>query len=61
MIALLAVLASMAGCASLAVPAAPVRAEPGLGRCDPSRLGWAEEGTLWWQVQTPLAASAVWR
>jgi hypothetical protein len=51
MIALLAVLASMHGCPSLAVPADPVPVVGTYTRCDPARLGWAAEGTLWWEVQ----------
>jgi hypothetical protein len=54
MIALLAVIASMHGCPSLAVPRDPVRPPMHASRCDPDRLGWAAEGTLWWQVQQGL-------
>jgi hypothetical protein len=55
MIALLAVLASMHGCWSLAVPVDPVPVVGTYTRCDPARLGWAAEGTLWWEVQQGLS------
>lgn len=51
MIALLAVIASMHGCASVAVPAAPVRPPARAARCDPDRLGWAADGSFFWEVQ----------
>jgi hypothetical protein len=54
MIALLAVIASMHGCASVAVPSYPVPVTPGLARCDPGRLGWAADGSFWLTVQQPL-------
>ena len=55
MIALLAVIVSMQGCASVVVPAAPVPAPVGLSRCDPGRLGWAAEGSLWLTAPQPLS------
>jgi hypothetical protein len=54
-----AVLASMRGCPSLAVPVAPVPVRGHYTRCDPARLGWAAEGSLWWEVQQPLAPAHI--
>jgi hypothetical protein len=56
MIALLAVIASMAGCPSVAVPADPVPVVGHYTRCDPARLGWAADGSFWFTVQQPLKA-----
>jgi hypothetical protein len=54
MTALLLVIASMAGCPSVVAPRAPVPVVGRFTRCDPARLGWAADGTFWWQVQQPL-------
>lgn len=55
MTALLLVIASMAGCPSSVPPVDPVPVVGHYTRCDPARLGWAADGTLWWQVQQGLS------
>ena len=52
MTAMLVVWLSMVGCPSRAIPADPVPVTGTFSRCDPARLGWAAEGSVWWTIQT---------
>lgn len=55
-LALALTLASMVGCPSITVPVSPVPVSGYFTRCDPARLGWAADGSLFYVVQAePLS------